>query len=356
MIRILDRLVVGTFFKTFFLCLSASPVLFVIGDITENLDDYIDRGLTGMEVSLAYMYQMPLFIRWSFPIATLLATVFTIHGMTMHRELVAAKAGGISFHRVVAPLVVIGVLLTGVALFITEIEPRGNRIAAQILRRESPGRTFRSDFVYKSESGLTWQVGRLTANDGRMNTVVIERPPTTDRAGLHVLADAARWDSIDGWTLERGYLRTLAPDSTETSVEFEKLRMAGIVERPEELLEAPREPDEMTYAEIDHFADIIQRTGGNAKELLVKKEQKISLAVATLVVILFGGPLATSSKRGGAAYGIGVSLGTVILYLMMFKVSGALGEAGAVSAMTAAWLPNMLFLSGATVLLLRVRT
>ena len=356
MIRILDRLVVGTFFKTFFLCLSASPVLFVIGDITENLDDYIDRGLTGMEVSLAYMYQMPLFIRWSFPIATLLATVFTIHGMTMHRELVAAKAGGISFHRVVAPLVIIGVLLTGVALFITEIEPRGNRIAAQILRRESPGRTFRSDFVYKSESGLTWQVGRLTANDGRMNTVVIERPPSEGRAGLHVLAEAARWDSIDGWTLERGYLRTLAPDSTEASVEFEKLRMAGIVERPEDLLEAPREPDEMTYAEIDHFADIIQRTGGNAKELLVKKEQKISLAVATLVVILFGGPLATSSNRGGAAYGIGVSLGTVILYLMMFKISGALGEAGAVSATTAAWLPNVLFLGGATVLLLRVRT
>jgi lipopolysaccharide export system permease protein len=356
MIRILDRLVVSTFFRTFFLCLAASPILFVIGDITENLDDYIDRGLTGAEVASAYFYQMPQFIRWSFPIATLLATVFTIHGMTTHRELVAAKAGGISFHRVVAPLMVIGVLLTGVALFITEIEPRGNRVAAQILRRETPGRTFRSDFVYRSESGLTWQVGRLTANDGRMNSVVIERPPTPDQAGLHVLAEEARWDSISGWTLERGYLRTLAADSTETSVEFEKMRMAGLVERPEELLETPHEPEEMTYAEIDHFAKIIQRTGGNAKELLVRREQKISLAVATLVVILFGAPLATSSKRGGAAYGVGVSLGTVILYLLMFKVSGALGEAGAFSAMTAAWLPNGLFLAGAVILLFRVRT
>jgi len=189
-----------------------------------------------------------------------------------------------------------------------------------------------------------------------MNSVIIERPPEPDRAGLHVLAEGARWDSIEGWTLERGYLRTLAPDSTETSVEFERLRMAGIVERPEELLEAPREPEEMTYAEIDHFAEIVQRTGGNAKELLVRREQKISLAVATLVVILFGGPLATNSKRGGAAYGVGISLVTVILYLLMFKVSGALGEAGAFSAMTAAWLPNVLFLGGAAILLVRVRT
>ena len=74
MIRILDRLVLRTFFKTFFLCLAAAPILFIIGDITENLDQYIDRGLTGMEVARAYVFQMPLFIRWSFPIATLLAT------------------------------------------------------------------------------------------------------------------------------------------------------------------------------------------------------------------------------------------------------------------------------------------
>jgi len=356
MIRILDRLIITTFFKTFLLCLTASPILFVIGDITENLDEYLDGGLTGIEVAQAYFFQMPLFIKWSFPIAALIATVFTIHGMTMHRELVAAKAGGISFHRVMLPLIVVGTLLMGAALAITEIVPVGNRIAAQILRREAPGRSFRSDFVYKSENGLTWQVGRLTSNDGRMTSVVVERPPTETTAGIHVIAEAARWDSIDGWTLERGYLRTLAPDSAERSVEFERMRMVGLVERPEELLESPREPEEMTYAEIDHFAKIILRTGGNAKELLVKREQKISIAVATLVVILFGGPLATSNKRGGSAYGIGVSLGTVILYLLMFKISGALGEAGAVSAMTAAWLPNALFMTAALVLLIRVRT
>ncbi len=356
MIRILDRLVVVSFFRTFVLCLAAAPILFVVGDITENLDQYIDRGLTAWEVTQAYVYQLPLFIEWSFPIATLIATVFTVHGMTTHREIVAAKAGGISFHRVVLPLFILGVILTAVALALTEVVPRGNRIAGQILRQEAPGRTFRSDFVYRSENGLTWQVGRLTATDGRMTSVIIERPPADGHAGLHVLAEAARWDSIHGWTLERGYLRTLSPDSTERTVEFERMRMAGIAERPVELLEKPLEPDEMTYREIDHFAEIIQRTGGNAKELLVKKEQKLSIAVATFVVILFGAPLATSNKRGGAAFGIGVSLGTVILYLLTFKIAGALGEAGAISPLTAAWLPNLLFFVAALVLLVRVRT
>lgn len=356
MIRILDRLVLWTFLRLFVMVLAASPPLFVIGDIAENLDDYIDRGLTGMEVAQSYVYQLPLFIQWSFPIAALLATVFTVSTMTTHHEIVAAKAGGISFHRLVAPILLAGVFLTGVALVLTEIVPRGNRIAAEILRSETPGRSWRSEFVYRSENGLTWQVDRLTASDGRMTGIVLERPGGRDQAGLHVLAEGASWTEDIGWTLAQGYVRTLRPDSTEGTLEFARLIMPGVNERPEELLEVPREPEEMTYAEINHMAAIIERTGGNAKELLVKREQKISIPVATLVIILFGAPLATSSKRGGAAYGIGLSLATVLVYIMMLRVSGALGEAGAMTPLVAAWLPNAVFAGAALFFLVRVRT
>ena len=356
MIRIMDRLVLWTFLRLFVMVLAASPPLFVIGDIAENLDDYIDRGLSGSDVALSYVYQLPLFIQWSFPIAALLAAVFTVHSMTTHREIVAAKAGGISFHRVIAPVLLAGVGLTVVALGLSEVVPRGNRVAAQIRRAETPGRSWRSDFVYQSEGGLTWQVRRLTASDGRMTGVVLERPPTGERAGLHVLADAASYSEEDGWMVAQGYLRTLRPDSTERTVEFERMFIREITEKPEELLEVPREPEEMTYAEIDHLARIVQRTGGNASELLVKREQKISIPVATLVIILFGAPLATSNKRGGAAYGIGLSLATVLAYMMMLRVSGALGEAGALSPLMAAWIPNGIFAVAALFLLIRVRT
>lgn len=355
--RILDRLIAGTFLKLFaIVVLLASPPLFVIGDIAENLDTYIDRGLTGTEVAWAYAYQLPLFIQWSFPIAALIAAVFTVHSMTIHREIVAAKAGGISFYRLIAPLILSATGLTVVALGLTEVVPRTNRIAAQILRADTPGRSWRSDFVYQSEQGLTWQVKRLTAADGRMAEVVLERPPTTSTAGLHVIASGAAWTAEEGWTLAQGYLRRLQPDSTERAIEFDRMRLAEITEKPEELLEVPPEPDEMTYSEIDRLARIVERTGGNAKELLVKREQKISIPVATLVIILFGAPLATTSNRGGAAYGIGISLATVIAYLMLFRIAAALGEAGALDPMTAAWAPNVIFLVMAAVAMARVRT
>ena len=93
MIRILDRLIATTFLRIFALFIIGAPLLFIVGNLVEYVDRYFDRGLTVGEVALAYLYQVPEYVSWSFPIAALLAAVFTIHTMTQHREVMAAKAG-----------------------------------------------------------------------------------------------------------------------------------------------------------------------------------------------------------------------------------------------------------------------
>jgi lipopolysaccharide export system permease protein len=354
--RTLDKLVATSFLKLFVVVTIAVPPLFILGDFTERLDNYLDRGLSRTDVALAYFYKLPEYFQYAFPIAALVATIFTVHSMTRNNEVVAAKAGGISFHRLIAPLIVLGVLLTGAALGLSELVPRGNRIAAQIQRAEGPSRTWRSDFVYRSENGLSWQVARLTASDGRMTGVVLERPPAQGSSAMHVVADGATWTPEDGWVLDAGYLRTLQPDSTERTIEFARLAMPEMRERPEELLEVPRAPEEMTYAEIERLVGIIERTGGNATEWLVRRGVLLSVPVATLIIILFGAPLATSSKRGGTAFGIGASLITVIVFTMMLKFANAMGEAGAISPWSAAWIPNIVFAGAALILLAKVRT
>jgi lipopolysaccharide export system permease protein len=46
----------------------------------------------------------------------------------------------------------------------------------------------------------------------------------------------------------------------------------------------------------------------------------------------------------------------LIVYVLLLKISGAVGEAGAFSPLVAAWLPNAIFFGAAMVLLARVRT
>jgi lipopolysaccharide export system permease protein len=354
--RTLDRLVLGTFFKLFAVVCVAVPPLFILADFTEQADQYLDRGLTRAEMGEAYLYKLPEYLWYSFPIAALVATVFTIYNMTRHREIVAAKAGGISFQRVMAPLVVVGVVLMGATFVLSELVPRGNARAASIQRDEGPNRTWRSDFVYRSEDGLNWQVKRLTADNGTIRDVVLERKPTPEARGLHVTAAGATWNEEDGWVLVEGFLRRLGSDSTEWALRFNRMAMPALTERPRDLLEVPREPEEMTLAEIERITSILERSGGDPKEWEVRRGQMLAFPVATLIIMLFGAPLATSYKRGGAAFGVGMSLVTVIAFLGMLKLTQALGEAGALSPWWAAWTPNLVFGGAALVLLLRVRT
>lgn len=354
--RILDRFVGGTFLKLFVISLLATPPLFMLGEVTEELDTYVDRGLTTLDVLHGYLYQMPLWFTWSFPVAGLIAAVFTVHAMTAHHEVVAAKAGGISFHRLIAPILVLAALLTVAALALTEVAPRSTRIASQILQNQERGRDWRADFVYQTEEGMSLSARRLTVKDGRLTGVVLERRPTDSLPALHVQAEMATWAEPEGWTLHTGHLRFLPEDAPETAFTFRHLRMQGIEERPEELLREPREEEEMTYAEIDRLARIIQRTGGEPYELLVKKEQKLAIPVATFIIVLFGAPMATSSKRGGTAYGIGVALGSTIAYMALLRVASGLGASGTVPPLAAAWIPNALFLAAGLVLMVRVRT
>jgi lipopolysaccharide export system permease protein len=78
--------------------------------------------------------------------------------------------------------------------------------------------------------------------------------------------------------------------------------------------------------------------------------------MAILVIVLFGAPLATTSQRGGTAFGVGISLAVTMVYLMLFKVGEAIGGSGAVDPVLAAWAPNVLFFVAGLFLLWRVRT
>lgn len=357
MIRILDQLVARSFMKVFLAFTLGSPILFILGDITENLEDYLGAGLSWADVGMAYLYKMPQFIQWSFPIAALVSAVFTVQSMTLHREVVAAKAGGISFHRLIVPIFLLGVLLTFVALGLEEVVPRTNRRAAEILRQEDTRREWRTNFVFQGEEGRNFTIERLNVADGTLTGIVMETvEPGTSRPTSHLTAEFAEYDTDVGWTFNEGFYRVFLDEDEEVAAQFQQFRTRGFTESPEDFLEEPRKPEEMTRAEMGRLADIIERSGGSPTKLRVDREEKIAIPVATLVIILFGAPLATSTKRGGTAYGIGVALLSTILYMLLFRISGAVGETGALDPFSAAWLPNLLFLGAGLVFLVRVRT
>lgn len=357
--RILDRYVTREFLKLFLLFSVAAPILFILGDYTDNLDTFTERGLSTGRVFLGYLYQLPQFVLWSFPIAALVATVFTVGNMTRHSELAAAKAGGISFYRAVFVLPLLGVILTIAGLGLSELIPITEQRRQVVLGEDQSGlRASRGNFVYSDEEGHTYSIQRLDVQNNRIFGLTMEREGNPPRnAGMHVIARSAQYDTTRGyWILSNGFQRIFTGDRNETTLQFQMLAVPGFREPPEQLLADEKDPEEMGYVELGKFIKARERSGGQPYKLMVDQAQKIAIPVATLIIILFGAPLANASGRGGPAYGIGISLAITIVYLMLFRLFGAAGNTNSIPPVLAAWLPNAIFLVASGGLLAKVRT
>lgn len=357
MFRILDRYLSREFLRLFVVFVLGAPLLFIIGDLVDHLDRYIDEGRSVRVVVLNYLYQMPLFILWSFPIAALIATIFTVSNMTRHSEVAAAKAGGISFYRLTMPLVLLGAILTVAALGLTELVPVATRLKAQIMG-DRPAQSARADFVYRARSGDVYAIRRLDVEGGRIDGLTAEREGDEPRIpSVHIEARRAIYEKDrHRWRLEDGRVRLFIGPGKEQSWQYASMVPQQLRETPEELLAIPKAPEEMGYAELGNYIEILRHSGGKPFRLMVQQAQKIAIPVATLIIVLFGAPLANASPRGGTAYGIGISLAITILYMMLFKVSGGLANGGSIPPWLGAWAPNLLFVVAAGWLQLRVET
>lgn len=358
-IRILDRYLLRQFFRIFAICVLGVPFIFIVIDLTDRLDSYLAEGAGGFQVLLHYVYQFPYQALLAFPIAALLAAVFTVSNMTRHFETTAAKANGVSFYRLTAPLLFAALGVSLVALGLTELVPRTNVMAEEALGEErSRSETLRRDFVYRADEGRVYVVQRLDAREGIMEEVSVEREGTGYEYPTYEIASPeARWDSAAGrWILESGRLRLMPEAGTTHTFRFRELWQRPFTETPEDLLAEPKDPEQMGYFELGRYIEATQRSGGTARDLIVEQELKVAIPFTCLIIVLFGAPLSHSTRRGGAPLSIGIALATTIFFLMLIRVSQALGAGGTVPPRLAAWLPNLLFLGAGLWLYAKVRT
>jgi len=147
-----------------------------------------------------------------------------------------------------------------------------------------------------------------------------------------------------------------AGPSEEFTFEFDTLQTRVLQERPVDLLAEPKAPDEMRYAELGRYIDALARSGADAKKLRVERALKVAIPFICVLIALFGAPLAITSPRAGAAWGVGVSLATTFTVLLMFQLSKAVGAGGVLPPAFAAWLPNLLVAAAAVYLLRKAPT
>ena len=358
-VRTLDRYVFGSWLRIFVLTALGFPLVSILINLTDTLNRLLDRGLTPREIVVSYIYSIPENAFIVMPAAVLFATVFTVGAMGRHSELTAAKASGMSFHRVVLPILVASALATVLAFVVGEVAPGATARQAEIQKsRQARPTASRYNFVYRADAGWVYTVRSLDVTTRRLKQLLLERQGEgLQYPSLVITADSATFDDAHRtWQVKHGTSRIIAGPTRQAIFEFRTMRLRALTQSPADLLAEPKAPDEMRYAELGRYIDALQRSGNDANKLVVEQALKLALPATCLIIALFGAPLAVQSPRAGAAVGVAISLGTTVIFLLVTQIMKAVGSGGLIDPLLAAWLPNMVFFAAGVVLLARVRT
>jgi lipopolysaccharide export system permease protein len=121
---------VGPFIMTFFICVFILLMQF----LWKYLDDLVGKGLENIIIIELMTYAAVSLIPMALPLSVLLASIMTFGNLGERLELLAMKASGISLLKIMRPLIIINVLVTLLAFFLSNnVVPATNTKFAALL-------------------------------------------------------------------------------------------------------------------------------------------------------------------------------------------------------------------------------
>jgi LPS export ABC transporter permease LptG/LPS export ABC transporter permease LptF len=366
---ILDRYVTKSYLRILGLTFASLLGIFYISSFID-LSDKLFKGKTTLtELAQFFWFSTPQFVYYVVPISVLLATLVTIGLLTRSSELIVMRACGISLYRVAMPLLAAAVVASGFLFLLEEqVLASANRQAEQLNQhiRTGTARTFdllnrrwvvgRNGAIYHYEyfEPRRKELTQFSVYEFDQKTWSVVRrlyleSASFDKSSLGKGRSGADWISRLGWMREID-----RAGAVRSYVAFNGRHLT--LEPPDYFGTERPEADRMTFNGLRLYIAEMRAAGFNVVPFLVDLHQKISFPFVTIIMTLLGVPFAVTTGRRGALYGIGVGIVLAMVYWTANNLFGAVGDAGLLPPLLAAWAPNVLFGAGAAYLLLTVRT
>jgi lipopolysaccharide export system permease protein len=350
--RLLPKYLSRQFLGIFVFSLIGSVFLFVIVDLIENADQFIDAKAAWHVVVVYYLYFLPNICVLTVPVATLLATVFSVGLLAKNNEITAMKALGYSFYQVMSVLLILGCIISVFSFFLQEIIsiPANGKMMEikrsyltknegasylkyrNLLIQEPPDKIVRIEF-FNNITGTAYNVSIETFADNKL----ISR---LDAAEM-------RWKD-NRWVVPGGY-RRIFEDEKEKAFPFSKPVVFSFQFTPKELASAQIKPDEMRFLELHRFIRKIRQSRGEVKRWLTDFYMRIAFPVSNLFIILLAAPLSYNRRKKSLAIGFGISLMICFFFFGLIKLGQTLGQNESLPPLLAAWLGNVLAAAGGVI-------
>lgn len=356
-----DRHIIRRLLTGFAFFVGALILFFVVLHYVEMSDDFANAGVSLREIFLIYYpHYIPEIIRLTSPLAIFLSSVYVTGKLAQELQLVALQTSGVSLYRLLRPYVLVGVLVTGFMFWMGGwVVPVTNETVLKYDRKylgSAAPELDRSNMHRRNRPGQVLTVGYYDADDSLARSVSLQRFTENRRLTTRLDAERMEWiDSLGVWRLYEGVERFFRGGMLQRVDTF-AARDTVLRVYPRDLTRTGRDAAAMTIPQAATYVASLRRSGAShLGRPLVAYYNKFSYPLANLLLIIISVPLAAVRRRGGQAVRFGLALLVAFAYLALQKLIEPFGYSGQLSPLMVAWLPHLVFVTVAAVLLWRVR-
>ena len=347
-IRILDKYIFKESLMTFFFGVCAFSAVFIGSGTLFRIAQYItDYGASVPAVVKVLIFSIPGIIVYTFPMSMLLASLMTFGRMSGTSEITAMKAGGISFYRIAAPAVLLGLLVSIFSINFNEyVVPWANSAYNNVVYYEIQGKTEpeSQDHIILKEihDGQLQRLvyaRRYEAESQTMQNITMQQYNAEGKVAQVETAEYADW-SGGVWTMHNGTIYDVSLAEVDRTMRFEKQTMP-VNSSPKQIVREQKKPKELTMKELRAQIDIMKSQFADTKKLETELYQRVTIPLASLVFTLIGVPLGLQPNRNSSSVGFGISIVIIFVYYVFMTLSSAVAQGGALDPAFAVWIPNL---------------
>ncbi len=357
---ILDRYVGKRFAGVYGLCLVGFVLLFLVVDGVSKIDDFVEGAALLPEgesvwplVLKFYLNRIPALTVLFAPYLTLFAAIACLMTFTRHNELAAMLSSGRGLHRILLPVYLAALLITGVLVVAEDVVvPSSLRRLEAVERRVKGHRTAKGKSVPHLRDGVNTVVAsRWFPDDMRLTEVsCLEYSdpgrllPTGEFHARELLF--RRHGGRTAWFPVGGEIRPIEKDETG--------RLHAAIDLP------PDAPVffQFTPTEIDVLVEDDTRSLRSSKirelrrlypdkfdELSMQLYARHTRPLANFVLLLLGLPFVARPGQRSIAAGLGVAFGCCAAYMAVDLFFQEMGARGELHPLVASWFAPAFFVA-----------
>lgn len=350
--KLLDRLILKDLIPKLLMSIALGASLFLVAGPVIAAFRFLSQGVPLWVVVTFVGWNFTAFISLTFPLGMLVASLLGFERLSRESESVALFAGGISFPRIILPVLGLGLVVSLIGYeFNDRIASYANQRVADFKdhRQDALGETTKPfDFANRKDDKLQVTVHVERGYDVQakaMRQVTITLYDASGRPSQIFYADRAKshGNGFRDWTLLNGTINNLG--LTGGSAQFASLNTNDIAKTPENIAFLQRDPETLNFQQLQQQINEL-KAGGSAGAEVRNAEVglwfKTSLPFSCLIFGLVGAPLGMrpprSAKVSGAIWAVPIMLGYYVIYMSMSSIA----RGGGCPPLLAAWLPNVL--------------